>query len=257
MEKSQYLLENSDLLNHKTVLDLACHTGESTELIHQYGAQHVYAVDVRKELVKQSQARLPHSNIEFFVGDITDPKIISDLVAKSNTITCFGVLYHLFDHFRFFSHILKPNIEHVLLETEFGIESLNPEMCWGFEHTDSILNGWFQDFKITPYGAPNISWILQAASIFGFRCDWIEYYGIRTKKTRAQLTHEEYVNVAGPDWPPYATIISTDTIPEFVEQEISELLHNFTGRRMIIRLYNTQLVQSTPLEISNIFKWPH
>jgi hypothetical protein len=257
MKKSEYLFKNSHLLTDKVVLDLACHDGESTKLIHQHGAKRVYAIDIREKLVQQAQKTLPYSNIDFFVGDITDPALISSLVAKSNTITCFGVIYHLFDHFRFFSHIMKSNIEHVLLETEFGIESLNPEMCWGFEYTNINQNGWCNDCAIIPNGAPNISWILQAAEVFGFRCDWIEYYGRQTQKPRTQITYDEYVNVAGPDWPPFTTIISTDPIPNFVEQELSELLHKFTSRRMILRLYNTQLVKSQPLIIPDIYRWPY
>jgi SAM-dependent methyltransferase len=256
MDKSKYLLANAKLLNQQVVLDLACHTGESTELIHQLGAQHVYAIDARQDLVAKAQQRLPYANIDFFVGDITDAALTADLVAKSDTVTCFGVLYHLFDHFRFLSQILKPNIKHVLIETLFGIESFNPEMSWGFENTENIYHGWFQGCAVIPNGTPNISWILQAAEVFGFSCDWIEYYGVQAQKPRTQITYEEYVNVAGSDWPSFATIISTDPIPDFVEQELCKLLHEFTARRMILRLYNTASVESQPLEIKNIYQWP-
>lgn len=257
MNKAQYLPAHASILKNKTVLDLACHTGKSTRLILEQGAQHVYAVDIRPDLVSQAQQQVPQSNATFVVGDITDPAVISHLVQASNTITCFGVLYHLFDHFRFLSHILKPNIEHVLLETLFGIESLNPEMSWAFESTDSVFNGWAPGCAVIPNGTPNASWILQAAEIFGFRCDWIHCYGVQVKKPRAQITFEEYATVAGPDWPTFGTVISTDPIPEFVEQEIAQLLYEFTARRMILRLYNTRVVNSTPLAIQDIYQWPY
>ena len=79
---------------------------------------------------------------------------------------------------------------------------------------------------------------------------------MQVKKPRAQITFEEYVAVAGPDWPTFGTVISTDPIPEFVEQEIEQLLYEFTARRMILRLYNTQVVNSTPLAIQDIYQWP-
>lgn len=255
MKKIQYLSSNAKLFKNKTVLDLACHSGESTKIISELGARHVYAVDVRPELINKAQQELAASNVEFIVGDITDYQLLPGLVTNSNVITCFGVLYHLFDHFRFFSHVLKSNIEYVLFETEFGAESLNPLMDWGFEVTDHILHGHHKDLKIIPNGTPNLSWILQSADIFGFKCDWIEFYGNKTSKNRKEITSEEYLTIAGPDWPSYFEIISNNSIPEFVEVEISQFLYSFTNRRMIIRLYNSNLINSTPLALQDIYQW--
>ena len=50
--KKQYLSTNEQIIRNKTVLDLACHTGESTKIIHELGAEHVYAVEVRSDLIK-------------------------------------------------------------------------------------------------------------------------------------------------------------------------------------------------------------
>jgi hypothetical protein len=256
MKKEKYLKTNSSILENRIVLDLACHDGESTSIIHQHNPAHVYAVEVREHLVKQAQQRLPNANVDFFVGDITDPNLMTDLVAKSNTVVCLGVLYHLFDHFRFLSYILKPNIEYVLFETEMGIESLNPDICWGFESTNDILHGWMDNIHTIPNGAPNLSWILQSAEIFGFKCDWIDWYGSTRKKSRKHITSEEYINISGPDWPTYSQIISDEPIPTFVQDEIDQLLCEFTQKRMVIRLYNTKLVESIPLDLKDIYRWP-
>ena len=255
MQKKQYLSLNTNILQNKTVLDLACHDGKSTEIIHKLGANHVYAVDIRSDLIESAQRRLNAKNVEFFVGDITDNQMISNLVANSNTVTCFGALYHLFDHFNFLSYILKPNIEYVLLETEFGAESLNPEMYWAFERTDRILNGWYKDFKLVPHGTPNLAWILQSAELFGFSCDWIEFYGSKIKKTRYHVTAEEYLTIAGSSWPSFQELMSSNPIPKFVENEISQFLHIDAERRMIIRLYNSNLITSTPLILKDIYQW--
>ena len=257
MKKQQYLSLNTEILKNKTVLDLACHHGESTQIIHTLGATHVTGVEVRENLVDQARQKLCASNVEFFVKDITDYNFISPLVKNSDTITCFGVLYHLFDHFRFLSNILTPNVEHVLIETEFGTESLNPEMSWGFEITDHKLHGHHKNLKIIPNGTPNLSWILQSADIFGFKCDWIQCYGNVAAKQRKQITSEEYLTIAGPDWPPYFQLISADSIPDFVRHELSQFLHTFTSKRMILRLYNTNLITSTPLQLQNIYQWPY
>lgn len=257
MNKNQFLSHNIEILKNKTVLDLACHTGESTKIIHSLGAKHVYGVEIRDDLVNQARQQLCADNVEFFTQDITDYNFISSLVKNSNTITCFGVLYHLFDHFRFLSHILASNIEHVLIETEFGSETLNPEMFWGFETTDYKFHGYHKELKIIPNGTPNLSWILQSAEIFGFKCDWVQCYGVSTIKQRKQITSEEYLAIAGPDWPTYSHLISDAPIPTFVEQELSQFLQVFTSKRMILRLYNTNLVNSIPLRLQDIYQWPY
>lgn len=258
MQKKEYLKLNNKILQNKIVLDLACHTGTSTNLILQNNARHVYAVEIRPELIEQAKTNVAGS-VDFFVGDVTNSDLINPLVSKSQTITFFGALYHLFDHFRFFSYILKPNIEYVLIETVFGPESANPDMFWGFENTDNILHGRAGDCKIIPHGTPNLSWIINSARIFGFECDWVYCYGTRYQLDHKHLTHEDYLTIRGESWPKYKDIISdTSTAPKFVLEEINQMLGSYPveHRRMILRLYNSKTINSIPLDINNIYKWP-
>jgi SAM-dependent methyltransferase len=258
MQKSNYLHYNNHILKDKTVLDLACHDGTSTDLILKNGAKHVYAIDIRSHLIEKARSNIT-GPVDFFVGDITNDSLTSALIEQSDTVACFGVLYHLFDHFRFFKQILRPNIEHVLMETLFGPETLNPEMVWGFETTNDDKHGWMDGVDLIPNGTPNLSWIIQSSRIFGFECDWVHCYGNKQiKKSRKSITHEEYTLVAGPDWPPYVDIISNVDIPEFVEKELEQMLKEYLeiDRRMILRLYNTKLVDSIPLKIKDIYQWP-
>jgi hypothetical protein len=257
VQKLQYLTENRVILQNKKVLDLACHDGESTKIIHDLGAQYTIGVDVRQELIDLAKSKISTDKVEFVVRDITDYDFMTTLVSQCNTITCFGVLYHLFDHFRFFQKILSDNVEHVLFETEYGSESLNPEMFWGFEKTDHKLHGYAKNLSIIPNGTPNLSWILNAAAIFGFECDWIQYYGKTSVRQRKQITLEEYLSVAGPDWPSYQDLISDVEIPQFVEAEIAHHLRSFTSRRMILRLFNKALIQSKPICLADVYNWPY
>jgi SAM-dependent methyltransferase len=258
MKKDEYLLQNKVVIDNKTVLDLACHDGESTNLIQSLGARYIYAVDIRQHLIDKAKKEI-YGNVDFFVHDITDYDFLTNLVEKSQTIICLGAFYHLFDHFRFLSKILRPNIDHVLIETVCGPETINPEMFWGFESTNEDLNGWIQGASIIPNGTPNLSWIVQSANAFGFELDWIHYYGSSDLKQRVNITMEEYVAIAGPDWPPYRDIISNVEIPEFVEKELNQMLQEFprAHKRMILRLYNTQTVDSKPLDIRDHYCWPY
>lgn len=257
MKKDEFLPLNKGIIHGKSVLDLACHDGESTALIQSLGAKHIYAVDIRAHLINKAKREI-QGNVDFFVHDITDYNFLEPLVAKSQAVICLGVFYHLFDHFRFLSKILRPNIDHVIIETVCGPETTNPEMFWGFEPTNKDSNGWLDGVPIIPNGTPNLSWIVQSANIFGFDLDWIHYYGSSELKERVNITSEEYTAIAGPDWPPYHDIISNVEIPEFVEKELDQMLKEFPRdhRRMIVRLYNKQTVESQPLKIQNHYRWP-
>lgn len=255
MNKLQYLQTNQLVIQDKIVLDLACHDGESTSVIQSLGAKHVYAVDIREHLVQQAQQKV-FGNVDFYVGDITDSTLVDPLVTKSQSVILLGVFYHLFDHFRFLSSILKPNLEHCLIETVCGPESLNPEMFWGFENTTNRRNGKFGNLDRIPHGTPNTAWIVECAKIFGFELDWIHYYGKHTNKTITNITVEEYTNVAGPDWPPYHDLV-LGKVPDFVAEELQTMLCDYTDRRMILRFYNKHTVQSTPLSLGSIYQWPY
>lgn len=256
--KEHYLPLHKNIIDNKIVLDLACHDGESTALIQSLGAEHIYAVDCWAPAIDKAKKNI-QGNVDFFVHDITDYNFLEILVEKSQTITCLGVFYHLFDHFRFLSKILRPNINHVLIETVCGPETINPEMFWGFETTAIEGNGWLEGASIIAYGTPNLSWIVQSANIFGFELDWIHYYGAADHKQRANITIEEYTAVAGPDWPPYTDVISDVELPEFVDKELKLMLNEFPRpyRRMILRLYNKQMVSSKPLSIQDHYRWPY
>lgn len=255
--KQDYLAKHHTTISNKIVLDLACHDGESTDILQTMGAKHIYAIDIREHLIEEARQHLT-GNIDFFVGDVTDSKLICPLIEKSQTVVLLGLFYHLFDHFRFLSHILKPNIEYCLIETLFGTESLNAEMVWGFENTHDDIHGWSQGLKIIPNGTPNLSWIIQAARIFGFECDWVECRGVRLDKDFNYITYEEYMAVVGPNWPPYNDLIMKKQVPKFVQDEIQAMLGEYphTYRRMVLRLYNTKLIQSQKLAIEDIYRWP-
>lgn len=257
MEKSQYLSINQHIIKDKIVLDLACHTGISTKIIQGLGAKYVYGLEGRENLVQIAKQNI-NGNVEFFIGDMTESKDILPLVEKSQTIICLGSLYHLYDHFRFFQYILQSHIEYCLIETLFGIESINPEMCWDFENTHEFVNGFYKDLSVIPHGSPNLSWILNSAKIFGFECDWMQCYGKKTVKLITQITLEEYLKIAGADWPLYEDIITNQNIPVFIKDELKQMLHDYPyeDRRMILRLYNTKHINSTPLTLKEHFKWP-
>jgi len=258
MKKQEYLKYNEHIIKNKIVLDLACHDGQSTGIIQDLGAKYTYAVEARQELVDIAKSNV-QGNVEFFVGDIQDNSLIEPMAEKSDTVVLLGVLYHLYNHFGFFSSILKPNVEHVLIETIAGPETLNPEMFWGFEKVDDVLNGWHNTASIIPNGSPNVSWILQSAKVFGFDCDWVKYYGHLEPKNKYNITLEEYTSIKDESWPEYEEFITSDFVPDHILNDISTMLGNDTDsgsrKRVLIRLYNKNLINSTPINVKECYVW--
>jgi SAM-dependent methyltransferase len=207
-----------DLFRDKQVLDLACHGGNSSFRIKKCGANSVLGVDIRSDLISHAISVNQDQNIQFVCNDITDYIFLTPVVDQANVVTCFGALYHLFDHFRFFSHILKSNIDYCVLETLYGPETPNPEMFWGYEPTNVNLNGWMSDVEIIPHGTPNLSWIKQSANIFGFDIDFIAR--------------------------------------RYVQSDFSKVTDENRNKRMVVRLYNTKKFSHTAqLDISEIWEW--
>lgn len=217
--KISWNLENhKKLFLNQNVLDLACHDGDSTFRIKNCGAKNVLGVDIRENLILKAQKQVTDQSVEFFCHDITDYNFLKPLVEKSTVITCFGVLYHLFDHFRFLSQLLKPNIRYCLIETLYGPESPNAEMFWGYEATKISTNGWAEGLDFIPHGTPNLSWIKQSANIFGFDIDFVQ--------------------------------------KRYVSHDFSKVIDQETNKRMTVRLFNAKMFNNVvPLSLDSIWEW--
>ena len=258
-EKKEYLKLNQHLIKNKTVLDLACHDGESTGIIKDLGANFVYGVEAREEVLQKAKNEVK-GNVDFFVGDIQDQKLIAPLVKKCQSVILLGVCYHLYNHFGLFTQILRPNIDHVLIETIAGPETMNPAMFWGFENTNHVSNGWHPETVEIPHGAPNLSWIFATANIFGFSCDWAWSLGDLPAKTRHNITQKEYTQIKQRNWPEYEKIISNDIIQEKILNDISTMFvddspEHSGKKRIVLRLYNRQTISSTPINLADCYVW--
>lgn len=259
MKKSEFLKDNIDVIKDKNVLDLAAFVGRSTAIINALGAKSVCSVEVRQESINEAKKRIISDNVTILKGDITDQTLMDPLVNKADTIVFLGALYHLHNHFDFFKLILKPNVEHVIVETLFGPETLNPDMFWTFETTDHNQHGWVNDVSIMPVGSPNIAWILKVAKIFGFECDYFKIGADEREleRRRDTILLSEYIKFKQDYWPQYEVIISNQPLSPKVIKDLENALlkENGTNKRMVFRLFNTQIINSTPIPIEDLYEW--
>jgi SAM-dependent methyltransferase len=212
------LSRHQEIFKNNAVLDLACHGGDSTQKIADCGAAEVVGIDIRSSLIDYAKKHNTRPNVSYFCNDITNYGFISPLVSQSQIITCFGVLYHLFDHFRFFQHIMQSHVKYIVFETLYGPETKNPGMFCGYESVYEDKNGWASGVDIIPFGTPNISWISQSAKIFNFEIEFIEKW---------------YANL-----------------------DFNNVLDHETNKRIVIRLFNRNFFpEKKSLDLEDIWEW--
>jgi hypothetical protein len=164
------------LFNNCNVLDLASHTGESSICCKEQGASSVLGIDPRIELVEKSIFLAKQHNIknvEYIVGNATDIKTLENLLHNIDTVVTFGMFYHIADHNLLIKTICESNAKHIIIETEYGIESPLPSMLWYIEKTNSILSGYNNGYDQILAGVPNLQWINDCLTIYGWK---IIYY---------------------------------------------------------------------------------
>jgi hypothetical protein len=164
----------NEFFKNKVVLDIASYDGVTSFDIANLGAKKVIGVEPRKTSVTKANAsleKLGYTNVKFVCGDATDYQLMETLLTDIDTVACFGVFYHLTDHFKFLKKICTSNCKYLLIETLFGLESSNPTMLCVVEPTvgNDDQSGINDGFAQVMVGAPNIVWIQQVLEIFNWQ----------------------------------------------------------------------------------------
>lgn len=162
----------------KSVLDIASHTGRTSEDILDFGARQVVGLEPRPDMVMHSRTLRTDPRMTFICGDATDTRIMPALLAEVDTVTCLGVLYHMHDHFNFFKSVCVSPARYLVIETLFGLESPNPTMLCNVESAQEQDRtcGINVGFDRVMVGAPNLAWIHSVLEIFGWHVTWFSTY---------------------------------------------------------------------------------
>jgi hypothetical protein len=173
------------------VLDLASHTGESTICISERGAKSVVGVEPRIELIDQSKVLAKQNNIDnvcFVPGDCTNKDQLLKFLQNVDTVTTFGMFYHIADHNVLIRNICESGAKHLLIETEYGPESPLPSMHWYVENTEENIRGWNGYAEILA-GVPNLKWINDCLTIYNWQIIYYKafYQGHKTQDQRQRM----------------------------------------------------------------------
>jgi hypothetical protein len=172
----QYHVLLNDIKNifvSKSVVDMCCHSGQSTNLAIEYGAKNAIGFDLSKTAIDIATNTYTSPEIRFECRDVNDHEYISSLISQTQIVMSFGNFYHMYDHYRLLKIMCHPNVEYILLDSLYGPETCNPQMSWSLQHPHGFE---YQLSTKIPKGTPNISWIMQVCDTFGFKLDYVHKY---------------------------------------------------------------------------------
>ena len=167
---------NETLSNHK-VLDFACGTGWTTELLNRAGYD-VHAFDVDPAAIKQAQLRPkldPRIDRARFHASVSDGHILAYPDATFGHVFCFDSLHHMKDYDRVFREMhrvlvpggraifIEPGSRHsTSMETQKFLAN-HPIGDWWIERDVDLLAIWrqisdigFLELRVKPYMLPSM-----------------------------------------------------------------------------------------------------
>lgn len=208
-KKHAALIEaNRAHIEGKRVLDLGAHDGRWCFAASKAGAVSVLGVEARSDLVAKARenTRIYSGGAEFICEDVLkflDRALSDGLRGNWDTIFCFGLFYHLYDHRAVLRAMraLEPRV--VILDTTVS-DSSEPVVTLNWDDTSIEGNAWDPERRYSLVGIPSIRAVEMLAMDAGFRAshqewerfglesspavkdysDWHEYKSNRTDSER-------------------------------------------------------------------------
>lgn len=167
-------------LKDARVLDLAAHDGRWSYALAAAGARDVIGVEARAETI-EGFAQFPDEKIkervQLHAGDI-DTEMDKMIAAKSrfDVVACFGIFYHIMDHYGLLARIAQLRPKLVIIDGEF-INANNAIIQLIREDTDGVLNAIARipGQTKTLVGVPSMVATEQMAEALGYACEWLDW----------------------------------------------------------------------------------
>lgn len=197
--------KNRDIIQGKSILDIASHDGRWALAANKAGARHVLGIEAREHLVKNAQANMkkfgvPENEVEFALGDVFD--VIEGLEpGRFDTIFCLGFFYHTLYHMELLNQIARLNPEHLILDTCVDVDP-DPIVVVQYEDVTDETAGAVPDAgsrNLLLVGHPTKKALEMMLSATGFRCRYVDWLslGIRNWEFLREYNEGQRVTVVG------------------------------------------------------------
>jgi len=178
---------NLDIIQGKSILDIASHDGRWSLAASKAGAEHILGIEARDHLVKHAQENLrkygvPDGQVEFVRGDVFD--VIQTLEpGRFDTVFCLGFFYHTLYHMELLNGIARLSPQHLILDTCIDVDP-DPMVIVHFEDTTHETAGALPDEgngSLLLVGHPTRKALEMMLRAVGFNCRYIDWHamGIR------------------------------------------------------------------------------
>jgi len=159
--------KNIEMIRDKKILDIGSHDGRWSFAAIKNGASHVQGIELRSSMVEKAKKnmrkyRIPKKKYSFISGNIFEE--LSKLKPKSfDTIFCFGILYHVYNHLQLFSELKRLNSKNLILDTDV-ITVKRPFIKLRQERNEKFL-----------VGIPSQNAINLMLDFYGFQYDYVDW----------------------------------------------------------------------------------
>ena len=159
--------KNIEMIRDKKILDIGSHDGRWSFAAIKNGASHVLGIELKSSMVEKAKKNMkkyniPEEKFSFISRDIFEE--ISKLKPKSfDTIFCFGILYHVYNHLQLFSELKRLNSKNLILDTDV-ITVKRPLIKLRPERNQKAL-----------VGIPSQNAINLMLDFYGFQYDYVDW----------------------------------------------------------------------------------
>ncbi len=197
--------EHRDVLQGRTVVDIASHDGRWSFAALEAGAARVVGIEGRGRLVRQARRTLREKGVEedrfrFVRGDVHE-RIFGDDI-RGDVVFCFGFLYHTARYVELMAGIRSTGAEYVIVDTRVLPDEERPIVEYRTEHTATealaIRDRFALDRKVIS-GVPSEAAVVLMLDAAGYevdqRTDWAALL-VGHEGARGSATYADRVRVS-------------------------------------------------------------
>ena len=162
-------------IQHKRVLDVACHLGYLSLFCLHNGASYVTGTNIRDTELSIANEVIDlagYTNYKLLNSNIYNNNEFSKLCNLHDTVLLSGILYHVNNHYQILKTVADSSAQTLIIESmlDNSIDiGTNPIINWKFEDVSNPTQGFERNQKTTFVGVPNHKWIEEALLQVGFK----------------------------------------------------------------------------------------
>lgn len=171
----QIIKNQTEHIQNKSVLDIACHLGYISLFCLHNGATSVTGTNVRErelDISREICNLAGYNNFNFIYSDIYNIDEFKSLCNQHDTVIISGFMYHVNNHYSILQALADSSAKCVIIESQLDDVDTHPDIPyvrWRHEPATESFNGLYRNAPSTFVGVPNHKWFEQALLDLNFK----------------------------------------------------------------------------------------